>query len=165
MRNVARLLGQGAAFAATAAALGTFSVWPSPVRPPSDATYVTVSFVHGGARSDCRRRSEEELARLARNMRRPVECGRERAPVRIEIALDGRVLLRDSLPPAGLSGDGPSRLYERIRTTAGPHELSLRLADNRDEGYNHAGEFKLALAPGQNLLIDFSPERGGFVLR
>jgi hypothetical protein len=126
---------------------------------------VTVSFVHSGVRGDCRRRSEEELERLARNMRRPLECARERAPVRIEVTIDGKRVFQDRLSPAGLSGDGPSRLYRRFATGAGPHELSLRLGETREDSYGHAGTFKLVLTPGQNLVVDFLPERGGFVLR
>lgn len=165
MPSVLRPLGQAVAYAATAGILGVFSIWPSMTPPRADAAYITVSFVHGGARAECRQRTAEELGRLAPNMRRPTECARERSPIRIEIVLDGSVLLRKSLAPAGLSKDGPSRLYERLTTAASSHELTLQLADNRDEGYNHKGAFKLLLAPGQNVLVDFMPERGGFVVR
>ena len=42
---------------------------------------IRLSFVHGGDRAEpCRRRTREELEKLAPNMRKPLECSRRRLP-------------------------------------------------------------------------------------
>ncbi|MCC7281578.1 MAG: carboxypeptidase regulatory-like domain-containing protein [Acetobacteraceae bacterium] len=131
-----------------------------------DMAMLTITFSHGAdRRGECRRLSQEELARLPPNMRRPVQCPRGRLPVLLELDLDGAPLLHASLPPTGLSGDGPSQVYRRFALPAGEHEIAVRLRDSRREtGFDHARTERVQLVPGQNLVIDFRPD-SGFIVR
>ena len=149
--------------AAVIAGLAVFSAWPSFRTLPEDAAVVTLSFTHGGERS-CRQLTEEELAKLPPNMRGKEVCDRLRAPVYVELEIDGAPVFAASLPPTGLAGDGPSRVYQHFVLSAGTYEFALRLRDTaRDEGFTHTARRAVTLAPGQNLAIDFVPEGAGFI--
>jgi hypothetical protein len=133
----------------------------------ADSAVVKLSFSHGSDRSAaCRKRTPEELNKLPPNMRRPLDCPRERGPVYSELFIDNAPVFADSLAPSGVSRDGPSRVYKRFVVPAGRHVLLARLRDTpRTEGFDHSMERAVELAPGQSLAIDFRPELGGFVMR
>ncbi len=115
--------------------------------------------------SECRRLTAEEIAALPENMRRPLDCPRWRLPVIVELELYGATIYSGSLPPTGLAGDGPSKVYERFPVTPGHHQLVARLRDsNRAEGFDYQHTADVDLAPGQNLVIDFRAETGGFIV-
>lgn len=142
-----------------------FSAWPDWRTLPAETGVVSLSFSHGGARA-CRPLTEAELERLPRNMRQKEICDRERAPLRLEMEIDGKPVLREELPPSGLAGDGPARVYERFRLPEGEHEIALRLADSgRARGFDHEARRTIALAPAENKVIDFRPGEGGFVFQ
>lgn len=159
-----RYVGQVLFFAAVALVIGYFSASPPYARVPPDDALIKLSFAHGAEKKgECRKLSPEELAKLAPNMRRPTICPRERLPVDIEVVIDGAVVYVDRLPPTGLSGDGPSRTYERFILPAGEHQLILRLRDTgRTDGFDYISERRVTLAAGQSLAIDFHPVEGGF---
>ena len=161
-----RLLGQAAGYVAFIAVIG-YGTNAGYTHFPPDQALIKLSFTHGAARpTECRRLSAEELARLPPNMRRPVECPRGRLPVVAELVLDGRTLLSASLPPTGLSHDGPSRVYRSFRVAPGRHHLVARLRDTaRTSGFDYRREADIDLAPQQNFVIDFRPEGDGFVFR
>lgn len=165
MIKALQICGQIAVYAAFAALIGYFSDSPRHAYFPGDAAAVTLSFAHGAKRKgECRRLSREELQNLAPNMRKPISCPRERLPVVVELELDGRDLYRATLPPTGLSGDGPSRVYERFVVPTGRHTLVARLRDSkRTSGYDYTITKHVILAPAQNLAIDFRADIGGFV--
>lgn len=143
--------------------LAIFSAWPSYRPIPEGAAVLKLSFSHGGERT-CRQLTEAEQARLPPNMRRHEVCDRRRPPVDVELEIDGALTFAASLPPTGLSGDGPSRVYESFVLPAGSHRIAIRLRDTgRSEGFPYAAERQVILAPGQNLAIDFAPEAGGFI--
>jgi hypothetical protein len=158
---------QVALLAGVTAAAAALSNWPVYRQIPDEAAVVKLSFVHGADRSaECRRRTPEELARLAPNMRRLMDCPRGRPSVATELAIDGRTLFSASLPPSGLSDDGPSRVYQRFVVPAGEHTIVARLRDTpRPDGFDHERTATVTLRPGQSLAIDFRPELGGFVFR
>ncbi len=162
-----RWAGQLLFYAAAALLTGFFATRPVWPQFPKDKAQITIAFAHGGERKEaCKKLSAEEIAKLPPRERRPSDCGRERVPLRFEAVLDDRLLLARTLPPTGLSGDGPSRLYEKRAVPVGRHTLTLRLADSgRAEGFDYTSRFELELAPRQNLAIDFQPDRGGFVIR
>jgi hypothetical protein len=144
--------------------IGYFANAPTYTRVPADLALLKLSFAHGArSRGECRRLSREELENLAPNMRKPVVCPRERLPVAVELEVDGRVLYAATLPPTGLSGDGPSRAYERFVLPAGRHRVVARLRDSaRAEGFDYVSDREIELAPGQSLAIDFAAVSGGF---
>ena len=171
MRAVSRsLAGRGRHLAlggltmlAISAASALLSAWPEWQSVPEDAGLIRLSFTHSSGRI-CRDRTPEELAALPPSMRNPQICERRRAPVRIEMDIDGAPVLAADLPPTGLAGSGPSRAYQRVLLPAGTHEVALRLRDDPTATeFTHQTVRRITLAPGQNLAIDFRSGTGEFV--
>ena len=129
---------------------------------PPGTGVLKFSFSHGGARS-CRQRTEKELAKLPPNMKRKEICDRRRQPVYVELEIDGKMAVSALLPPSGLAGDGPSRIYERFPLRAGEHDIAVRLRDtNRTDGFDYTAERRLSITAEQSRAIDFRAENGGF---
>ncbi len=144
-------------------ATAAFSAWPAWQSVPADHALIRLSFTVSGARN-CRDRTPDELAALPRNMRQPQICDRRRAPVHVSMDLDGTTVLDEVLPPGGLSGSGPSRVYRRFEVSSGEHEITLRLRTNPQAAEDTASASRrVTLAPGQNLAIDFDAVAGGFI--
>ncbi len=165
--NPGRLLAQALFFGLFGLVIGVFSHWPAyQVLAPGRAV-VKVSFTHHGKPvSECRQVSVAELARLPPNMRAPVQCPRERSPVRVEVDVDGQTVYQHVARPSGLSKDGASSVYQRLELAAGPHEIAVRMNDDsRQTGYTHTRTGSVALRPAQILVIDFDPEAGGVTFK
>jgi len=175
--------GQLLAYSAFAAFVGYFAAAPAWHAADAGQAQIKLSFTHGGARlQECRRLSPEELAKVPPNMRRPLECSRERVPVVIELDLDGQPLYRASIPPSGVWKDGPSAVYQRFTVVPGKHRLIMRLRDNLPGRINAEragrgeasgqwdGEWSavqsadIELAARQNLVIDYRADKGGFLV-
>lgn len=143
------------------------SAWP-PHRPiPAGSGVVKLSLSHAADRSaGCRDLTAAELSRLPPNMRQTRVCERRRPPVHIEMDIDGQPVVRETVAPGGIAGDGPSRLYRRLALPEGTHLVALRLREGaRVDGFDHVAEHRIALRAGQSVAIDFRPAAGGFVLR
>jgi len=161
MNATTRYLGQAVLYGAFALAIGYFSTSPSYTHLAPEQALVKLSFSHGAQRvGACRDRSDEELAKMPPNMRIRQECPRERAPVIVDLELDGAPLYRESLPPSGLSRDGAASVYRRFVVPAGTHRLSARLADNAKGEFNYRGEKTLTLAPAQIVVVEFHAPAG-----
>ncbi len=158
-------IGQAAVYAAFAVLIGHFSTQPTYSRLAPDEAEIKLALAHGGQPiTECHRRSHDELKKLAANMRKVLDCPRERVPLLVELRLDGNLIFSAELPPTGLRRDGPSRLYERFQVPSGRHHLEARLRDSRrTEGFDYIGSAEVTLRPGQNQPVDFDPNRGGFV--
>jgi len=157
---------QAVCYAAFMAVVGYFATSPAYVHLPSDEALVKLSFQHAGQRKEaCRERSPEELAKLAPNMRAAQVCARERAPVVVEVEMDGKPLFSIVAPPSGLSSDGASTVYRRVPVPAGAHRFVARLKDTVDGGYGFVGDRTIDLKPGRVLVIDFDAKEGGWVFR
>lgn len=165
MAEALRWLGQGLVYALAAAGVGWFAQNPVWHNFPPDRARLVLALVHGGARVEaCRRLSYEEIRSLPPSERRPSTCKRERRPVRVQLRLDGRVLYDEMLPPTGLSGDGPSRVYAKFDVPAGPHCLLARLEDRgREDAFAWEREVTVTLPPRGRLGIDFKADKGGFL--
>jgi len=160
-------IGQALLYGLFALIIGYFSSSPPYRHLPADQALIKLSFSHEGKLvAACRQRSAEELAKLAPNMRAPMDCPRERSPVGVEIDLDGTPVYRHVATPSGLSKDGASTVYHRIPVQAGQHRLAIRLNDDaRSAGFNFHREELVTLKPGKVLVIDFSQEAGGITLQ
>jgi quinol-cytochrome oxidoreductase complex cytochrome b subunit len=145
-------------YAAFGGLLVLFSHRPEVAPVPEGAALLQLSLAVAGARLvPCRERSAAELETLPPNMRAPLECPRGRAPVRVTLALDGRVLIDQTVAPSGFAHDGASTLYRRIAVPAGRHLLRVTVdGAEREEG--------VTLGAGRVLSIDYRPQRGGIVL-
>jgi hypothetical protein len=159
-----RIAAQLALYAPLMALLAYFSTGPRfAVVAPGEAL-VRVSFIHATERRQaCRQRSEAELAKLAPNMRAALDCPRERAPLLVELEIDGRVLLRREVQPSGLRRDGNAVVYQRMALPAGRHRVVARLRDRAEGDFNHVRDEIVHLAAGRVLIIDFNAAQGGFV--
>jgi hypothetical protein len=127
---------------------------------------IKLSLSHPGRRKEeCRRRSREELARLAPNMRAPLACSRERWPVLVELDLDGKTVFAETVNPAGLSADGQSSFYTTFAVAAGRHRLAVRMRDRGDgQDFDFVHDAWVDLVPRQALVIGFSEDEGNFFI-
>ena len=158
-----RFAAQLALYAPLMALLAYFSTEPRfSVVEPGEAL-VRVSFIHATQRRQaCRERSAEELAKLPPNMRAAQDCPRERAPLLVELELDGKLVLRREVQPSGLHRDGNVAVYQRLALPAGRHRIVARLRDRAEGEFNYVKDETLELADGRVLIIDFNAARGGF---
>lgn len=166
MNNWLKVAGQLVLYGMFAAAIGYFSSAPVYTHLDADQAMIKVSFTHTAQRlGACRKRSDEELAQLPPNMRVREVCPRERAPVRIELDVDGQPAYRDVLKPSGLSRDGASSAYRRIVVAAGRHRVDARLSDNAAGEFNFTHSEEVDLMPAQILLVEFTPQADGLLFR
>jgi hypothetical protein len=143
-----------------------FSNSPSVSLIGEDEARITIAFAHAGQlREPCRMLSQEELNKLAPNMRKLDDCPRERSPVTIEAELDGKSFYSASLSPPGLFGDGGVDVFYSAKIPAGEHQLDLKMNDSvRIEGFNHQFARLVTVEPAQILLIAFD-SKSGFVIK
>jgi len=165
--NYLRMAGQFVVIAALFAAVAAFSDWPTYRQIPRGSAIIMLTFVHGADRkAECRRLTPQEIAKLPPNMRRVEDCPRGRRPIYVELDLNKQTIFSKSLPPTGLAGDGPSRVYQRFVVPAGKYDIAVRMRDTpRTDGFDHSGEQAVTLIPDQMFVIDFRAERGAFVFR
>jgi hypothetical protein len=161
-----RIALQGVGYAAFFAVVGVFSAGPSWSPLPPDTALLRVSFSHAGDRVEpCRRFTPEAIAAMAPNMRRVMDCARERVALRLVLVVDGETVMDRELPPSGLARDGASTVYARFPLPPGRYGIVARLRDTRrGEGFDHVGRFDLALGPGDSRVLGFRSGDGGFHL-
>ena len=167
MTRLLSVLGQVVAYGLFMALLGAFSATPSYTYMEADQALIKLSFSHAAKRVGvCRSLTQEEIAAQPPNMRHSEDCPRERLPLFVELELDGEIATRRLLPPAGLHQDGASAVYQRFPVAAGRHRIVARLRDSaRSEGFDHERAMEIDLVPGQNFVIDFRAESGGFIFK
>jgi len=161
-----RWLGQFLLYGLFAVFIGVFTQWP-PYHPlGADQALIKVSVARlGQPVGECRRLSDEELAKLPPNMRDPIRCPRERSPLSMEVHVNGARMLKRVAEPGGLSKDGAAAIYERLVVPAGKQQISVRFNDDVRPGARiYEYDADVTLAPGQVLVIDFDAEKGGIVL-
>lgn len=167
MTRLWRIAGQIVAYTLFFAMIGYFSASPAYVRLAPDQAVIKLSFSHAGQPiGPCRERSDEELEKLAPNMRERFVCPRERYAVRVELMLDGKLIYRETLQPSGINRDSVSSAYKRFTVKAGRHLLKVQLGDGSpDKGYTFTFEQVVELRPGQVVVIDFDQGTNNFVLK
>ena len=165
MAKPLQLISQAIVYSGLAVLLGYCSSTPVYTHVDPEQAMLKLSFSHAGQPVvECRRLTAEELAALAPNMRRPVDCPRERMPLLVELELDGELLYRGWHDPTGLWSDGPSTVYRRFIIRPGRHKLTARLRDGRrNEGFDYQHSEVIELSAQQNFVVDFRPNSGGFI--
>ena len=125
-----------------------------------------MTFSHFGKLvKECRRRSQAELNKLAPNMRKPMDCPRQRLPLKVEFYLDAQPIFQTTIAPRGLWGDGEATVYERFPVAAGTHRLLIRMRDSaRSEGFDYQLDKQVSIKAMQNLVIGFNSARKQFVI-
>lgn len=167
MTKMLRRTGQFVVILALFAVVSSFAAWPVYRQIPQGSAVVVLTFVHSAGRKvACRRLTSQEIAKLPPNMRRALDCPRERRPVYVELDLGGHNIYRASLAPTGIAGDGPSRVYHRFVVPAGEHFIAVRMRDSaRADGFDYERQGRISLAPDQLFVIDFRSDSGEFVFR
>jgi len=162
-----RIAGQFLVIAALFVAVAAFSDWPVYRQISRGSAIVMLSFVHGADRkAECRLLTPEEIQKLPPNMRRVQEGPRARRPVYVELDLGGKTVFQANLPPTGIAGDGPSKVYERFVVPVGKHDIAVRMRDTpRTDGFDHERKAVVTLVEDQLFVIDFRAESGEFVFR
>ena len=147
-------------------------VWFFSASPPyrqlaEDQAVITVAFSHAGERrEECRRLTPEELAKLPPNMRAPMDCPRERSPVKVDLFLNDELAISETAHAPGLYEDQGVNIFRKIKVPAGTHGLRVQMNDNvRVQGptYTHAQDIELE--PTQMLVVDFKKDAGEFIVR
>ena len=170
-------MGQVAAYGGFIIFIGYLSAAPVYVRLQPDQAQIKLSFSHAGKPvSECRERSDEELARLAPNMRIRKVCPRERSSVAVVLEMDNKLLYSDILQPSGLKKDGTSTTYKKFTVKAGKYKIKIKLKDDFQKSatindvsklgvddFNYTSFKQVNLGPGKIMVIDFNKEADGFV--
>ena len=159
-----RLVAQASLYALSAIAIGAFSCWPQYEQLAPNTAVIKLSFSHAAPRREaCAQLTPAELARLPINMRVRTDCPRDRWPVTVDLALDGRPLYHGTHRPAGLHDDGPSTIFRRFAVPSGPHALTVRMRDTgRTTGYDYEASREVILRSGQSFVVDFASAGTGF---
>jgi coenzyme F420-reducing hydrogenase delta subunit/Pyruvate/2-oxoacid:ferredoxin oxidoreductase delta subunit len=101
--------------------------------PGMDGSQLVISLKHPGAVSEnCRDLTEEEIAARPVHMRKPRECERMRASVRLLVNVDGVPVVQTSVAPSGIWKDGNSVAVERIAVEPGDHQVSVAIGETAD---------------------------------
>jgi hypothetical protein len=153
-------LGHWVVYAAFFVSLGVFSVRPRLHLMADNEAIVSISFSHAAQRvGECRQLSQEELAALPPNMRKPEDCPRERHALQIMLVMDDQTLYQATLSPTGLWADGKSTVYQRIRVSAGTHDFAIRMNDSGTSGsFDFENLSTISLLPGENLVVYFDAD-------
>ena len=164
MFEISKLTAQVIFYAAFVGLIAYFSKSPDYAFVDPEMGMIRLSFSHAGERKEpCRRLTPEEIAALPPNMRKPMDCPRERLPLLVELHVDGERIYRRALPPSGIAGDGASTAYERFVVAPGYHRITAKLRDTaREEGFDYESEMEMLIKPRQNVLVDFRADAGGF---
>jgi len=146
-------------------------VWYFSFSPPyrqlaEDKAVVTLAFGHAAKRvSECNVLSQEELSKLAPNMRKPMDCPRERSPLSIELRLDGELAIQDVFEAPGLYNDQSVDVYRNIKVPQGEHRLSVWMNDDvRVNGPTYQFEQTVNLQPAQRLVVKFDANKNAFTV-
>jgi len=75
----------------------------------------------------CRRLTDEELARRPAHMRLRLECEGSFARYELTVSLNGQVLSTDTIRGGGLRHDRPMHVFEEYRVGTGPQPLHVAL--------------------------------------
>lgn len=144
-----------------------FSIYPPYHQLKENQAMITFTLGHVGKRvKKCRKLSQEELLKLPPNMRKPMDCPRERSPVTMELRMDGKVIFRKTAEPLGLFKDQGVDVYQNIKVPAGKHRLLAWLNDNINvKGPMYKLEQNVSLKPEQHMIVEFNSKTSRFRIK
>ncbi len=144
-----------------------FSLYPTYHQLDKDQSLITFTLGHVGKHVDeCRRLTQEELLKLAPNMRKPMECSRERSSITMELQMDGEVIFNKTAMPLGLFKDQGIDIYHNIKVPAGKHRLLAWLNDDVNvDGPIYKLEQDVDLKPEQHVIVEFISGAGQFTIK
>ena len=113
----------------------------------------------------CRVLSEEELARVPAHMRRAEECEGRRVDYEVALAIDGIVMVTDTVSPAGARRDRPVYVFHDQPVQPGTHSVAVGFMalvpadyDVGDQSMRLEWAESVTLSPGQIALVTLDPE-------
>lgn len=129
---------------------------------------------------NCRPRTEAELAQLPQHMRQPMVCEGQTAEYELTVRRNGQVVLQQRVHGGGLRRD--RRLYVLQEIDVEPGSSAIDLSFDRVGGPSSATEApasrgsdhapphlafaeRFDIAPGEVVLITYSPQEGALVAR
>ena len=141
-----------------------FSLYPAYHYLEEDQAMITFTVSHTGKHiRECIKFSQQELLKLPPNMRKPMDCPRERSPVIMELKLDDKVIYSKVAAPRGLYSDQGIDVYQNIRVPAGNHRLTAWLNDDvKVEGPIYRLEQDISIAAEQHMTVEFKPAISSF---
>lgn len=83
---------------------------------------------------ECRVMSQEEIANTPPNMRRPTECPRQKAPLKVELEIDDQLYFEQTVIPSGIQDDGIVAMFEKMNINGGPHQFQLKVKHQMNDG-------------------------------
>lgn len=96
--------------------------------PTDGAVLVLAVRTMAGTVQECRPLTDTERATLAQHMQRGEVCETHGVPYRLELAIDGEPKLDRVYRPAGIHGDRPITVDERLVLPAGRRAIRIRFA-------------------------------------
>ena len=141
-----------------------FSTNPPYQRLEENQALITFTMSHVGKHvTKCKKTPYKELMKLPPNMRKPMDCPRERSPVVMELTLDNKVIYSHTAQPIGLYKDQGIDVYEDIKVPAGKHNFKVWINDDvKVEGPIYWHEQDVDIKPEQHLVIQFESKNNGF---
>jgi hypothetical protein len=82
--------------------------------------------VDGVSMEECRSLTDEELANLPVHMRNPEACIGRIAPYRLQVGIDGAMVVSDTVYPAGARGDRPIFVLHDLPLDPGSTRVRVR---------------------------------------
>jgi len=160
------LLLQGVNYTVFMALVWYFSFSPPYRQLADDHAVVTLAFGHAAKRvAECKIFSPEELAKLAPNMRKPMDCPRERSPVTIEFRVNNELAVKEIYQAPGLYQDQSVDIYRNIKVPQGEHRLSVWMNDDVNiDGPTFQMERTVNLQPAQRLVVKFDANKNAFTV-
>jgi len=144
-----------------------FSIYPPSRQLTENQAMITFTMSHVGKHvTECKKTSYEDLMKLPPNMRKPMDCPRERSPVIMELQLDDEVIYSYTAQPVGLYKDQGIDVYEDIKVSSGKHHLKVWINDDvKVEGPIYKYEQDIDIQPEQHLVIQFESKINGFSIK
>lgn len=169
----------GAALVVLGLALGMGALTRVPYEAPHahDAVVRLSWRTRGEEVRECRTLSAEEQAGLPVHMRRSEVCEGRVLPRHLQVELDGRIVLDDTLHASGARGDRPLYVYQEIPVAAGAHHLQVSFVREDAAATATDGrtatmvpptltlDTRLALSPGEVALVTYDPGLRALVVR
>ncbi|MDH4183545.1 MAG: hypothetical protein OEV92_04940 [Nitrospinota bacterium] len=101
-------------------------------------------------------------ANVLKHMRtQHVQCGsRERVPLTVKIAMDGKEYVSKSIEPAGLRSDSVVFVFEKFTFKSGPHDILITMKDAKEGPEIKTYEFRehIDFQPRRVVLVTYTPE-------
>ncbi len=156
--------------------LGGLTRLPYRVNGEEEARVRLTWRIRGEQTGGCRTPTAGELERLPPHMRNPDACVGPVPPFHLEVAVDGRTVVGDTIRPAGARGDRPVYVFRDVAVSPGTHRIRVRFEqeeapgagredDDRPEPVRLGLERELRLEARDVVLVTLDPERMELVVR